>query len=123
MIDNAFMQLLTVQKFQVCLHGHIHEAIEDYHKYDDQRGIRIVGAGTFGAPASEQTTGVPLQYNLLTFDPQTGQMTVDTRKKEKADGAWSADARWGKKNDPKPRYSFQVPGYEIRVLSKEKQKD
>ncbi len=33
---------------------------------------RIVGAGTFGAPASEQVTGIPLQYNLLTFDPQTG---------------------------------------------------
>jgi len=109
-MNAEFMQLLTVHGFQVCLHGHIHEAIEGFHKYD-RRGINIIGAGTFGAPAKEQVTGIPLQYNLLTFDPQTGEMTVNTRKKEKPNGAWSADARWGDKNDPKPRYQFTVRGY------------
>ena len=111
MMNDGFMQLLAVHGFQVCLHGHIHEAIEGFHKYDDRRGVRIIGAGTFGAPAREQVTGIPLQYNLLTFDPQTGEMTVQTRKKEKPNGAWSADARWGDKNDPKPLYRFQVPHY------------
>ena len=28
--------------------------------------------------------------------------------KEKPDGAWSADARWGDKNAPKPRYEIEV---------------
>lgn len=111
MMNDEFMQLLTVHGFQVCLHGHIHEAIEGFHKYDDKRGVRIIGAGTFGAPTKEQVTGVPLQYNLLTFDPETGEMTVNTRKKEKPEGAWSADARWGDKNDPKPWYCFTVPHY------------
>src|SRR5262249_689863 len=101
-MNDEFTQLLAVHGFQVGMHGHIHEAIEGFHKYDDQRGIRIIGAGTFGAPAREQVTGIPLQYNLLTFDPRTGEMTVNTRKKEKPEGAWSADARWGdKKRDPK----------------------
>ncbi len=108
MMNNEFMQLLAVHGFRICLHGHIHEAIEGFHKYDNQRGIYIVGAGTFGAPAREQVTGIPLQYNLLTFDPAESEITVHTRKKEKPDGAWSADARWGDKNDPKPWYKIPV---------------
>jgi hypothetical protein len=35
-------------------------------------------------------------------------VTVETRKKEKPDGAWSADPRWGDKNNPVPRYTFEV---------------
>nr|VFK26502.1 MAG: GTPase SAR1 family protein [Candidatus Kentron sp. MB] len=111
MMDDGFMELLAIHGFQVCLHGHIHQAIEDYHKHDDRRGIHVVGAGTFGAPAREQVPGIPLQYNLLTFDPENGEMTVNTRKKEKPNGAWSADARWGDKNNPKPWYSFPVAGF------------
>lgn len=53
-------------------------------------------------------TGIPLQYNLLTLDPESGVMTVETRKKEKADGAWAADARWGDKNNPVPRYHIEL---------------
>jgi predicted phosphodiesterase len=112
MMNDDFMQLLSVHHFQICLHGHIHEAIQRFYHYDSRRGIHIIGAGTFGAPAREQVTGIPLQYNLLTFDPRTGEMTVNTRKKEKPDGAWSADARWGDKNDPKPWYRFTVPNYQ-----------
>jgi UDP-2,3-diacylglucosamine pyrophosphatase LpxH len=112
MMNDEFIQLLAVHGFQICLHGHIHEAIEGFHKYDDRRGVRIVGAGTFGAPTKEQVPGIPLQYNLLTFDPETGEMTVNTRRKEKPNGAWSADARWGDKNDPKPWYRFQVRDYQ-----------
>jgi small GTP-binding protein len=113
-MNDDFMQLLAVHRFQICLHGHIHEAIAGFHAYDETRGIRIIGAGTFGAPSKELVTGIPLQYNLLTFDPKTGEMTVRTRKKEKPDGAWSADARWGSKNNPKPWYRFAVPHYRRR---------
>ena len=96
MMNDEFMQLLAVHGFQVCMHGHIHEAMEGFHKYDDSRAVRLIGAGTFGAPAREQVTGIPLQYNLLTFDPEKGEMTVQTRKKEKPNGAWSADAAVGR---------------------------
>jgi hypothetical protein len=63
-----------------------HEAIEGHHKYDDRRGIRIIGAGIFGAPANQPVIGIPLRYNLPTFDPRTGEMTVKSRKKEKPKG-------------------------------------
>jgi 3',5'-cyclic AMP phosphodiesterase CpdA len=109
MMDDSFLQLLSVHGFQVGMHGHVHEALETFHKYDIDRGMRIIGAGTFGAPSKSQVTGIPLQYNLLTFDRASGTMKVSSRKKEKVNGAWSADARWGAKNSPSACYSFRVP--------------
>jgi predicted MPP superfamily phosphohydrolase len=103
MMHNSFMQSLADDGFQVCLHGHIHEAQEDFYKYDNTRGLSIIGAGTFGAPVKEQVTGIPLQYHLLELDLQNWQLTVNTRRKEKIDGAWSADPRWGDKNNPSPK--------------------
>lgn len=108
MKNTAFLEQLAVNGFQVGIHGHIHEAKDENFQYDTRRGLRIIAAGTFGAPAKEQVTGIPLQYNLLTLDPDSGVMTVKTRKKEKADGAWSADARWGDKNNPVPRYNINL---------------
>ena len=114
-----FLELLAVKGkgFDIGLHGHIHEAIEGYHKYDTQRGLRIIGGGTFGAPAKEQVTGIPLQYNLLEFDPQNAKLTVRSRKKEKVNGTWSADSRWGNKESPKPYYSFVLKKYRPTKVS------
>jgi hypothetical protein len=108
MKNPAFLEQLAVTGFQLGIHGHIHEAKDENFQYDTKRGLRIIAAGTFGAPTHEQVTGIPLQYNLLTLDPETGELTVETRKKEKVDGAWSADARWGDKNNPTPRYPIQL---------------
>jgi len=107
-MNNEFLELLVVHGFQILLHGHIHEAIEGYHKYDADRGIHIVGAGTFGARTSDRAASIPLQYNLITCDIRKAEFTVETRKREKSDGAWSADARWVSKNNPKPRYTRKL---------------
>jgi small GTP-binding protein len=106
-MNDEFLQLLSVHGFQICMHGHVHEAQQGFYTYDSSRGLHIIGAGTFGVPLRKQA-GIPLQYNLLTLDPETRKLTVETRKKEKPDGAWSADARWGDKNNPVPRYTIQL---------------
>jgi hypothetical protein len=49
-----------------------------------------------------------LQYNLLQFDLAQGVINVKTRKKEKVDGAWSADARWGDKEAPQAHYKIEL---------------
>lgn len=116
MMNDEFMQLLSVHGFQMCLHGHVHEAKNDYFRYD-QRGVNIIGAGTFGAPTKDQVAGIPLQYNLLSLDPLTLTLTVSTRKKEKPDGAWMADARWGDKNEPSPRYKIQLKNWAYPTAS------
>lgn len=51
-----FLEQLTVQGFQICIHGHVHEALHDFYTYDNSRGLHINGAGTFGAPAKDQVT-------------------------------------------------------------------
>ncbi len=96
MMDEAFLQLLTVHGFRLCLHGHIHEAAQGFYRYDSERGLHIVGAGTFGAWTRELAPGIPWQYNLLVYDLAAGTITVETRKRERANGAWMADARWGR---------------------------
>lgn len=42
------------------------------------------------------------------WDVETGKLPWTPRKKEKPDGAWSADARWGDKNNPLPRYTIEL---------------
>ncbi|MBF0565385.1 MAG: metallophosphoesterase [Nitrospirae bacterium] len=98
MMNNDFMQQLATRRFQLCIHGHIHEAIGDLYRYQD-KGIHIIGAGTFGAHVKDQVPGIPHQYNLLRYDKEKQIMTVETRKKEKKDGAWSGDPRWGDNNN------------------------
>ena len=109
MRDTAFLEQLAVHGFQVAMHGHIHKTESEYFRYDKGRGLNIIGAGTFGAPPKEQVTSIPLQYNLLLLNPETGTLTVETRKKEQVNGAWAADARWSDKSKkPEPRYILQL---------------
>jgi hypothetical protein len=112
MIENIeILDQLGDHNFRICLHGHIHEAIQDFHRLDcRKKQIFIIGAGTFGAPVKAQIHGVYLQYNLLKVDPISQCITVETRKKERPDGAWSADSRWGEDavNNPVPRYTINL---------------
>jgi hypothetical protein len=119
MMDDEFLERLESNGFRICMHGHIHKAIEGYHKYDAHRGLYIIGAGTFGAPTRQWTPGIPLQYNLLAFDPAAQIITVMTRKREKPDGAWGPDPRWGSRENPESSYQIELyrtmlsPGYTI----------
>ncbi len=107
-MNSDFLEQLAVHGFQLCLHGHIQQPNQVYHKYDEQRGMYLIGAGTFGIPTKKGLSSIPLSYNLLIIDPETNILTVETRKKEKPDGVWMADARWGNKNEPKPRYEIPL---------------
>jgi predicted phosphodiesterase len=109
-MNDEFLELLSVHGFSVAFHGHIHEATGKLYRYDPKREIHCVGAGTFGAPANQQVTGIPLQYNWIELDGAERQLTVHSRKREKPHGAWAADARWGEKNDPKPWYRIELAG-------------
>lgn len=108
MMDDAFLEQLSVRGFEICMHGHIHQAKGSFYRYDLERGLHIIGAGTFGAPAQELIPGIPLQYNLLILDRQKNAITIETRKKENRDGAWQGDPRWGDKNHPSTQYSIEL---------------
>ncbi|NEO73805.1 HEAT repeat domain-containing protein, partial [Moorena sp. SIO3H5] len=94
-IDQGFIEQLAVAGFRFFLHGHIHKAETSLFRYDlSPSGRKLDGicAGTFGAPTLELRTGYPWQYNLLKINGN--QLTVYTRRREEANGAWKADSRW-----------------------------
>lgn len=107
--DITFMDILANAGFKACLHGHVHEAKNALFTYDACRSIRMIGAGTFGAVQKERGDGIPRQYNMIELDKARRLLTVHTRKREKDNGAWQADARWEDKNhNPKSYYTVKV---------------
>ena len=103
------MDTLANLGFRACFHGHIHEAKNDLFSYDSYHSVRMIGAGTFGAVQKERGDGIPRQYNMLEFDKKQRKLIVHTRKREKDDGIWQADARWEDKNhNPKSFYVVEV---------------
>ena len=109
--DQGFMEQLAVAGFRFFLHGHVHEAQTSLYRYDmstDGRKLDRICAGTFGAPTKELVPGYPWQYNLLKFEAD--QLIVETRRREKENGAWKPDARWlqGAGQDPLPRYTIAL---------------
>lgn len=107
-MDNGFLQILVRNGFKICMHGHIHEAKYDFYPYGSNSNIAIIGAGTFGAPAKEHVLGVPFQYNFIELSSNNKTIKVNTRRREKIDGAWEADSRWGDKDNPKPFYEIDL---------------
>jgi 3',5'-cyclic AMP phosphodiesterase CpdA len=106
-----FMDRLAVSNFRLAFHGHIHKAETSIYLYDYSRKGRkldVIAAGTFGAPVREWVPGYPLQYNLLKLQADT--LTVETRRREKLNGAWQPDARWttAPGRDPLPRYVIEL---------------
>ncbi len=93
MMDNGFLDRLAQNGFKLCLCGHVHKAEMD-NSYFYEKKVHIIGAGTFGAPAREQQTGIPLQYNLLSLYPAGNKLKLATRSKEKIHGPWGPDYRW-----------------------------
>lgn len=87
-INDGFMQILADHGFQICMHGHIHESIDTYHEHREKYGLYIIGAGAFGSPTEQDSTKIPLSYNLLRLNPKTGLLTVKARKRITPDDEW-----------------------------------
>ena len=107
--DAVFMDTLATTGFKACFHGHIHEAKSELFNYDDSHSIKMIGAGTFGAVQKERGDGIPRQYNLVEYNKSEKELIIHTRKREKDDGVWQADARWGEKDlNPKAFYKIKI---------------
>ena len=90
-MNDEFLQLLVTNGFKLGMHGHIHEAKDEAFKYDSNRGLRIIGAGTFGAPAKEQVPGIPLQYNLLVWNKK--EVRYNRQNSKKRTRRWRMESR------------------------------
>lgn len=107
--ETDFLDSMAVAGFKAFFHGHIHEATNQNFCYDDSHSVRAIGAGTFGAKKGDRPAGIPLQYNLVEIDVEKRNLIVHTRKREKENKPWEADARWGDKGHlPKSSYLVEV---------------
>jgi WD40 repeat protein len=79
-MDDSFLHLLAMNGFKLCLHGYIHQSDASLHSYDPVRKIHIFGSGSLESPTNVAQFGNHLQYNLLNFDPVTGEVIIKTRK-------------------------------------------
>jgi len=104
-VNGDQIQMLAAHGFQLGLHGHVHDT-SGLYQYDSRRDFHSIGAGVFGAPT--HAVGSLMEYNLLICDPDSGKITVETRRKERSDSLWFADARWGDRNNPAPRYTLTL---------------
>lgn len=107
------LELLVQTKFEICLHGHVHEEKNNLFNYN-YLGLHVIGAGTFGTPFEERPQKVPLHYNLILYDPATRKINVENRKKEKPQGKWVADVRWkNNNNDISSKYTIELPSFAV----------
>lgn len=87
--DTGFLERLALSGFRLALHGHVHEPGDWSFRYYRERGLDILGAGTFGAEAPHRPPSVPRHYQILEVDAQ--RIRVRSRRLDKATGAWDAD--------------------------------
>lgn len=109
--DTGFLEVLAKAGFRLGLHGHVHEAQLGLFRYDltlAGRQLSLLGAGTFGAVGPARPAGIPLQYQLLRLRGR--DLRVETRRRDKPNGAWRPDARWdqGPGQSPLPYYDVAL---------------
>gem|GEM_PF-4528865 len=107
-ISNDFLELLAVKGFQLFFHGHIHNTNHKFYKYDEDRQIHVISTGAFGAASYDQELKVPMQYNILSYDTSEQVMNIETRKKQKPEGAWSACNIYGTKGNYSSSYEINL---------------
>ncbi|VFN05775.1 MAG: hypothetical protein BECKG1743D_GA0114223_107661, partial [Candidatus Kentron sp. G] len=98
MQDLAFLENLQTAGVRLCLHGDVHEMRRQWIDYwDEERGLRVLGAGTFGARRDAITEGSARSYNLIEITPDLTSARVYVREQPKPDGAWRG---WNRFPDP-----------------------
>lgn len=112
--DLGFLERLAQARFQVALHGHIHEPGDSiFPYYRSTSGFHILGAGTFGAAGPERPPSVPLHYQILEFHPgaaaRAGELVVHSRRRSRDTGAWEPDHRYRQAPGQPNTNSIKIP--------------
>jgi hypothetical protein len=93
-ISNAeILETLSLAEVRFAFHGHVHAPFTSHYAYDlAGTGIREISAGTFNPVEARWRAGFPMGYNVVRVERD--QLSIASRKRHAADGAWEADARW-----------------------------
>jgi hypothetical protein len=96
---------------KICLHGDVHETRRELIRYWHQDKIHVVGAGSFGSPATERPESTARLYNILEIKRDHTSVRVHTRCQPKPDGEWKGWYEWPRA-DGEPG---QLPYYDIAL--------
>ena len=112
--DLGFLQRLAQARFQVALHGHVHEPGDSiFPYYRSTAGFHILGAGTFGAPGPKRPPSVPLHYQLLELHGgpagSARELLVHSRRRSRDSGAWEPDHRYRQAPGLPNHSSIKIP--------------
>ncbi|MBV9926747.1 MAG: metallophosphoesterase [Acidobacteria bacterium] len=107
--DDAFMERLRRSAVRLCLHGHVHENRAEVVGYPHPQKIHVIGAGSFGAEASQRPESTPRLYNVLEIARDHSSVKVHTRSMLKQGGAWEGWAVWPTQ-DPTRKSSYYIIG-------------
>jgi serine/threonine protein kinase/nucleoside phosphorylase len=106
---DAFLGQLRQAGVRLCLHGHVHEEQAELLNYlDPNRGLHVIGGGSFGAPTHLRPESVPRLYNLLEVRKDLQQLRVNTRCLRKQGGAWEGWAVWPGESPGSRRTYYEV---------------
>jgi HEAT repeat protein/predicted MPP superfamily phosphohydrolase len=105
-LDPRYVQELRQQGFELCLHGHVHDANNDsfFDQIQDGR-VPVVGAGSLAAPYQDRPPAVPQGYNLIVIDRESGGIWVHTRRSDERHPVWTPNFQW----NGKPYFEARAP--------------
>lgn len=107
--NTGFLDRMAQAGFRLGMHGHMHTAQLHQHAYDvtaNGRQLRLLGAGTFGAPTAEWRSGVPLQYQILCINKAC--VKVLSRCRDNPEGPWRGDGRWVAGTEARTYYEIEL---------------
>jgi WD40 repeat protein/GTPase SAR1 family protein len=111
MKDVAFVEHLQRNGVKLLLHGDVHELRTDLVGYRHDKGVFVVGAGSFASPTEGLPAATPRLYNLLEVARDLSSVRVHTRRQTSVDGLWDGWYEW-RRGD-----GAALPYYDIALAS------
>lgn len=108
MQNTAFLENLQKNGVRLALHGDIHEYDRNQVGYSHDKGIHVVGSGSFGARGIDRPESIPRLYNVLEIGRKLRSARIHTRCQPKPDGSWRGWHEW-----PDPEVLGRVAHYDI----------
>lgn len=94
--DVTFLDHLQKNGVTLFLHGDVHEMRTDMVGYRHEKGVHVVGAGSFSSPMEGLPESTPRLYNLLEVARDLSSVRVHTRQQTRVDGVWDGWFEWGR---------------------------
>jgi predicted MPP superfamily phosphohydrolase len=106
MQDTDFLGHLQNSGVKIALHGDAHQVQRDLIGRGHDKGLYVVGSGSFGAQAASRPESTPRLYNVLEIARDSMSARVHTRCQPQPDGPWEGWHGWPDPEGGKGRVAY-----------------